>query len=182
MPRHRVALIFAIALIPLSAVVLGIGIWWSITPPPVPVQSLPAQSGGDSGKDLGPFGWQWCQESPPGTENVPVNLTPTEMGVVRTMKQGPLNIEWFWCRAKSSYDLVVVHARIRNTGDRTVSSILLDFSLYDRDGSPVGNHSLAIQILDTHGDAKIEDKLASRYADWTTGTAWFMKLGRINAN
>jgi hypothetical protein len=182
--RRRVPAVFAIVLIPLVMSILALGLWWSIAPPPIlpiPVEPLAPQSGGGSAKDLELFGWQWCQEAP-GTANVPAGLAPIEMGVVRAVKHGPLDIRWFWCRPKSSYGLVVVYAQVTNTGTRSISNVLLDFSLYDKNGSLIGNHSLAVQNLDAQGSAKIEDKLPSQYSDWDKWTAWSMKLARINAN
>ena len=98
-----------------------------------------------------------------------------------TAKKGPLNIEWSWCRSRSSDGRLVVRAQVTNTGADAINLVLLDFSLYDQTGSFIGNHSVTMRKLDAHGAGQIEETLPSQYAEWKW-TAWSMKLASAVVN
>jgi len=137
----------------------------------------------DNAADMlaGRFGWQWCPEES-ASAVTPPRAAPIETGKVRTVRQGALGVEWFWCRSKSRGDLVVLHARVTNYGSDAIDRVLLDFSLYGEDDSFLGHHSVAMRKLEGHGSSSVEDKLPTQFGDWTKWTAWSMKLASVDTN
>jgi hypothetical protein len=170
--RRRPVLSAASALLVLTVTTV---LWVRAPAPPVSKDSEAA------GRLSGRFGWQWCADDP-APDVAPSQTAPIQMGVVRTVQQGPLNIEWFWCRSKSRRDLVVLRAKVTNTSDEPIARVLLEFSLYDQDDAFLGSHSVAMQRLEAHGGTSVEDKLPTQYGEWTRWTAWSLKLANVNAN
>jgi hypothetical protein len=168
----------AIALLPLGALVLGSGLWSRAAAPARP--SPVARSGDAAAGGSERFGWQWCPDSP-GAATLPSKVAPTETGARLTARKGPLNIDWSWCRSRSSDGRLIVRAQVTNAGDDAINLVLLDFSLYDQTGSFIGNHSVTMRKLDAHGTGQIEETLPSQYAEWKW-TVWSMKLASAVAN
>ena len=139
-----------------------------------------AKSDNPGDRLAGRFGWQWCPEEP-ASAVAPPRAAPIETGKVRTVRQGALGIEWFWCRSKSRGDLVV-HARVTNYGSDVIAHVLLDFSLYGEDESFLGHHSVSMHNLAGHGVSSIEDKLPTQFGAWNKWTAWFIKLASVDTN
>ena len=137
----------------------------------------------DKSADMLParFGWQWCPEESASTVTPP-HVAPIETGKVRTVRQGTLGVEWFWCRSKSRGDLVVLRARVTTYGSDAIDRVLLDFSLYGEDDSFLGNYSVALRNLEGHGSSSVEDKLPTQFSDWTKWTAWSIKLASVDTN
>ena len=104
------------------------------------------------------------------------------MGTMRSLQTGSVAIQWSWCRAQSSYDLVAVQAQVTNTSDESLDRVLLDFNLYDQNGGFIGTHSIAVRRLDAHGAASLEEMLPAQYGDWSRWMAWSMKLARVDVN
>lgn len=164
----------AFVLLPLGGLMLGTGMW--VRTPPRPASSRPAQSSEGPGASGERFGWQWCQGA---SGSQPSKEAPAETGEVHTARRGLLNIEWFWCR--SSEGRLVVHAQVTNTGDEPIHLALLDFSLYDRTGSFIGNHSVTLRKVDPRGTAKIAEELPSQFSEWKW-TPSSMRLASVDAN
>ncbi len=175
--RAHPVLSLAVTLLPLAGLVFGSGMRAGTAPPPT--SSEPSQSGEGAGL-AGRFGWQWCRDSP-GTVLLPSKAAPTETGSALTVQKGSLNIEWAWCRSRSSDGLLVVYGKVTNTGGEAINLILLDFSFYDQTGSFMGNHTVTLRRLAAHGTTKIEESLPSQYAEWKW-TAWSMRLASVDAN
>jgi hypothetical protein len=137
----------------------------------------------DKSADMLParFGWQWCPGESDSTVSPP-RAAPIETGMVRTVRHGALGVEWFWCRSRSREDLVVLRARVTNYGSDAIDRVLLDFSLYDKDDSFLGNYSVALRKLDGHGASSVEDKLPTQFGEWTKWTAWSMRLASVQTN
>jgi len=137
----------------------------------------------DKSADMLParFGWQWCPEESASTVTPP-RAAPSETGMVRTVRQGALGVEWFWCRSRSREDLLVLRARVTNYGSDPVDRVRLDFSLYDKDDSFLGSHSVALRKLEGHGASSVEDKLPTQFGEWAKWTAWSMRLASVETN
>jgi len=137
----------------------------------------------DKSADMLParFGWQWCPEESASTVTPP-RAAPIETGMVRTVRQGALGVEWFWCRSRSREDLLVLRARVTNYGSDAIDRVRLDFSVYDKDDSFLGNHSVALRKLEGHGASSVEDKLPTQFGEWAKWTAWSMRLASVETN
>jgi len=98
-----------------------------------------------------------------------------------TVKKGPLDIEWSWCRSRAGDGRLLVRTQVTNTGDDAINLLLLDFSLYDQAGSIIGNHSVTMRKLAAHSASQIEDALPSQYAEWKW-TVWSIRLASAVAN
>ena len=138
----------------------------------------------DKSADMLParFGWQWCPEESAPTVAPPRAAAPIETGMVRTVRHGALGVEWFWCRSRSREDLLVLRARVTNYGSDPVDRVRLDFSLYDKDDSFLGSHSVALRKLEGHGASSVEDKLPTQFGEWAKWTAWSMRLASVETN
>jgi len=101
---------------------------------------------------------------------------------MRSHQTDSVAIQWSWCRARSRYDDVVVHAQVINTSEESLDRVLLDFSLYDQNGGFIGTHPIAMRTLVAHGAASMEATLPAQYGDWGRWMAWSMKLTRVDLN
>ena len=166
---------------PLVTAEAGLGLLVLVIVLSVWMLSASASKNDNTGDRLsGRFGWQWCPEEP-ASAVAPPRAAPIETGKVRTVRQGALGIEWFWCRSNTRGDLVV-HARVTNYGSDPIDHVLLDFSLYGEDESFLGHHTVTMHNLAGHGVSSTEDKLPTQFGAWNKWTAWFIKLASVDTS
>jgi hypothetical protein len=114
------------------------------TPQAAPSPMAPV---GETPKDLGPLGWQWCRSSLGESNSAPSDLPPTPMDMVRVVKYGPLEVEWYWCRAQFKYSLAVLRADLKNNGAKPIGDLFIEFNFYDEDGAQIGDHLVTVRNL-----------------------------------